>query len=416
MSVDNRCSRAKQRDPLHPARQRGGVIIGVLFFLLVVSILLMGIGSYAVSHQNRAHSDALYANAIYLAEAGVNYEFRKISLDVNQADKTPLTVNQPFGAANTSFTVQCVNRGTTTPWSGPGTSLDVLATGTVSGVSRTIRVSAKGYSQVADFAVFAVQSGTFNGSAMNVYGDVGTNGTFNFNGRPGVTGNVVFNGPGSNWQGADPGGYNVVHNPDPILWPTVDEIANERFPAGGLAWLATHNDNALCSSISNNQIVANGNTTVTLRGKAGGANYYLTRMVFNGNAKIVFDNTNGPINIWLGPSGGTGTVAFNGGNATIKMDEDPSKACRIYSALTSNFTINGNNRLDAGIYAYNRASNGATYGTVVNNGNPTVYGSILSKTVTLNGNPTIRHVPGYFSGSGTGYYGFDNSWVEINGR
>jgi len=393
-------------------RQQGGTIIGVLFTILIISILLMSVGQFAVSHQTRANVDANYAAAIDLAEAGVNYEFRKISVDPDQADQYP---GETYSLGNGTFTVYCMNRDGTTPWVAPN-NLYVVATGTVNGVSRTIRVSSKGYSITPDFAVFAVQSGTFNGGAMTVNGDVGTNGTFLFNGHPGVNGDVVFNGPGSGWQGSDPGGYNVTYNPDPISWPTVDEIANEQFPSGGLTWLSTHNDNAMCSNIVNNQIIANGSTTVTLRGKAGGANYYLTRMIFNGNAKIVFDNSAGPITIWLGPSGGNGTCTFNGGNATVKMDADPTKACRIYSALTSTFTINGNNRLDAGIYAYNKYSNGNTYGTVINNGNPTIYGSIITKTITLNGNPTINHVPGFFGGSADGYYGYDNSWVEIQGR
>src|SRR5579872_1153468 len=101
----------RRRCRRNTARQ-GGAIIGVLFFLLIISVLLMGVGTLAVSHNSLCYYDTNYAASLDLAEAGVNYEFRKISNDVTQADSaSAYTSSAPFGIANTSFSVQCVNRG-----------------------------------------------------------------------------------------------------------------------------------------------------------------------------------------------------------------------------------------------------------------------------------------------------------------
>lgn len=393
------------------SRRRGSVVIGVLFFLLIMSMLLLGVGSYATSHQQRTTMDTAYAQAMDLAEAGVNYEFRKISGNAASADQasSPLTVSLGSG----TYTVWCTSTDGVSNWTVGQNNLYVWATGTVNGVTRTIKVSAVGSSGPADFAIFALNTGTLNGTAMNVNGSVGTNGTLNFNGHPGVTGTVSFNGSGSGWAGSDPGGYPVTYSPDPIPWPTVDELVVEE-TGRTLAQLATNNDNALCPNIASNQIVANGNVTVTLTGKAGGANYYLTRMTFNGNARLVLNNTAGPINIWIGPSGGSGSCTISGGVAAVSMTSDPARGVRLYCGTTSGVTLNGNCSFDGGIYAYNRNSLGAPIGRITNNGNPVVNGSLISPTVTLNGNPTVNYVDGYFDSDATGYYGFNNSYQEIN--
>lgn len=405
----------KQIFILPARRERGHVLIGTLFLILVASILLIGVGSLSVAHQQRALVDSRYATALHLAEAGVNYELRKITANASNADQSP-GVTYSFGEG--TFRVYCADRdasnNASTPFTG-GSKAYVYATGTVGGIARTVRVAARRGSSAAEYAIFAVNAGTFNGSAMSVNGNIGTNGTYSFSGSPGVTGTVSFNGPGSGWAGSPPSGYTVNYNPDPVVWPTVNELANQAFPSGGLTWLATNNDNNLCSGIVSNKIIANGNTTVTLVGKPGGANYYLTQMTFNGNAKIAFNNTNGPINIWVGPSGSLTASSISGGVASVKQSDDPEKGVRIYVATQAGFTISGNSRLDAGIYAYN-THNGSTIGSVTNNGNPQIYGSIISKNVTLNGNPTINYVSGMFGGSGSSLYEFDGLWSEINGR
>ena len=116
-------------------QSRGVVIIGVLFFILITSIMLMGIGTFAVSHQTRVKVDASYAMAIDLAEAGVDYEFRKISLSTANPDQYPGTA---YNLGTGTYTVYCTNKDGTTPWT-VGNYLSVVSTGTVDGVSRTVK-------------------------------------------------------------------------------------------------------------------------------------------------------------------------------------------------------------------------------------------------------------------------------------
>src|SRR5688572_28029358 len=87
-------------------RQRGGTLVGVLIFILIVSVLLAGVASFALSHQVSAQIDADWATALQLAEGGANTEFRKISLDESQADQSPTTYT--FG--NGSYTAWVTQR------------------------------------------------------------------------------------------------------------------------------------------------------------------------------------------------------------------------------------------------------------------------------------------------------------------
>src|SRR5438045_838138 len=74
---------------LRPRRCRyGGVLVSTLAFTVVVSLLLAGIATLTVSHYARARVESDYTASLDLAEAGINYELRKISQDTNQADCT----------------------------------------------------------------------------------------------------------------------------------------------------------------------------------------------------------------------------------------------------------------------------------------------------------------------------------------
>jgi hypothetical protein len=396
-------------------RYNGAVLIGVLFLILIFSILLMGIGSYTVSHQALEQSDSNYAEAMDIAEAGANWEFSQISASVNNADMPP---GNTYSFGGGTIKVWCTMLDGTTAWDKSSNQLYVYSQGTVGGITREIRVSVKGYSTSSpqDFGVFSIDRTVMNGNCQEI-GDIGTNGSILLNGNVSVTGSASLNGSGATITQNGNVNVPIIRNPNPIVWPTVTQIANSMFGANGLTYLASHNDNALCSAINNNVIQMNGNGTATLVGKPGGANYYLTQLSMNGNCSLALNNSNGPINLWFGPSGSNSSFVLNGGNAMVAMSADPSKACRIYSAATQ-VTLNGNSRLDAGIYAYDVNSSGAAIGKVVNNGNPEVNGSIIANDVTLNGNVLVNHQAGYFQGnvSSNGYYGYNNSWIEIYGR
>lgn len=229
-------------------------MITALAFTLVVGTVLAGVGTVALSHFSRSKVEGTYANAVALAEAGVNYEIAWISRDT-----TDTTRAHQYGAAYTgtvsgtpgNFSVYVIPYGSncdgTGTWTAPN-DMCVVSTGTVNGISRTVRVRGVRKSVFDEYAIFALKTGTFSGGGASsgsteIVGNMGTNGGVTFNGTLGtdiVNGELSLNGSGS--SSSDPGS-NVLTNPDPVQFPTVTEIANATF-SGGLTWLQTHNDNA----------------------------------------------------------------------------------------------------------------------------------------------------------------------------
>jgi hypothetical protein len=372
---------------------------------LITSILLMGVGTFCVSHQTRVKADSDYAKAIDVAEAGINYEFRKLSLSTSSPDQYPGTAVN-FG--NGAFTVYCTNKDGTTPWT-VGNYLYVVSTGTVNGVSRTVKVSSKSYLTLGKFAIFTMNGlSTWKGSSMDLYGDIGTDATLDFNSKPNITGDIYLYGADAALTGGHTDGYTTVTNSNALTWPTVDEIANQTV-SGGMGTLATYNDNAK----GNPPIVGNSITdNVTLT--AG--NYYVTNINLSGQDKITLDNTNGPVNIWVGPSGGSGTCRFRGGAASIPISSDATKACHVYVATASGIDMAGTTRVDALIYAYNKYANGTPYGYVDLSGTPDIYGQVLGNRVDINGNVSVHYVRDLVTPTGGGYYGYDDSWLEVSPR
>jgi hypothetical protein len=394
-------------------RNNGAVLIGTLFLILILSILLMGIGSYTSSHQSLEYIDSNYAEAMDIAEAGTNWEFSRISASVNNADMPPGNTRS-FGGG--TIKVWCTMLDGTTAWDKSSNQLYVYSQGTINGVSRTIRASVKGNFTTLpeDFGVYSVNNTTINNCIVN--GNIGTNHQIGLNGGCTINGTAYLDGPNAS---ISQNGNSVpsVSYPNPIQWPTVSQIASSMFGPNGLTYLASNNDNAMCSAINNNAISLTGSGVATFVGKPGGANYYLTGMTLKGSSSVIFDNSNGPINLWFGPPGSNENFTLTGGSSMVPMSTDPSKACRVYSAA-SQLTLNGNSELDAGIYAYDIDSNGNPVGGVTNSGTPTVNGAVIAYNVNLNGMALVNHQSGYFLGTiiSNGYYGFNNSWTEIGGR
>src|ERR1700694_3503931 len=102
-------------------KRPGSALISALVFTVITAICLAGIGTLSVSHYNRASVEGDYAAALNLAEAGINYEIRKISRDATTADQagssTPPGTTVSFGGG--TFRVYCSNRDGTTPWASP---------------------------------------------------------------------------------------------------------------------------------------------------------------------------------------------------------------------------------------------------------------------------------------------------------
>ncbi len=125
-------------------RVRGATLVTTLFFTLITTTLLAGIATYSVSHQVRVKADSDYASALALAEAGINYEIRKlgVSPDTVGQRNSPDTPPNNSGLQGT-FSVYCVNQDAgETNWTTASSTLYIYSTGTVGGISRTVKVGA----------------------------------------------------------------------------------------------------------------------------------------------------------------------------------------------------------------------------------------------------------------------------------
>jgi len=280
----------------------------------------------------------------------------------------------------------------------------------VAGVSRTVKVASKGFAPDGHYAIYTIDSiSVWKGASAVITGDIGTNGKFSFSADPTINGAIYFNGAAAGWAATDPGIYTEIRKPNPILWPTVDDVANGMFPLGGLTWLSTNNDNAT----ANPPIVGNSITNaVTLT--AG--NYYVTNINLAGGQQITFDNRAGSVNLWVGPAGANGTCRFRGGTAFVPIALDPTKANHIYVATQTGIDLGGNAQMDALVYAYNKDATGREYGYATNSGNPIVNGQIIANQYDLNGNIRLNYITDLIKPLSYGYYGYDNSWLEVNGR
>src|SRR5438094_303673 len=87
--------------------KRGGILLSVLACIVVVSVILAGVATLAVSHFARAKSEGSYVAALCAAEAGINFEVNKISQGGDTLDQksSPGTYTTSAG----TFTVWVVD-------------------------------------------------------------------------------------------------------------------------------------------------------------------------------------------------------------------------------------------------------------------------------------------------------------------
>src|SRR5579884_1233819 len=244
----------------HRSKHHGSVLTSTLIFVAITSLVMAGIGTYTISHLSRAKTESDYSAAMNLAEAGVNYELRNISedvLDTTRPDQLHPASGQNGPYTGTisgiigTFTVSVTNDPDNgKAWYAP-TNLLITATGSINGVTRTIRCRGSRRSIFDNYSFYGVDATTINGNVI-ADGSFGTNSPVTLDGSSAeVYGPVVFNGTsGSFTAGQATGG--VWYQPDKINWPTVSQIADAvasqktgtRVATGtGLAWIKLHNDN-----------------------------------------------------------------------------------------------------------------------------------------------------------------------------
>ena len=197
------------------SRRARGILLTTLVFAVIIATILAGLGTLIISYYSRVSTESQYASVINLADAGANYELRKITQNVNNAD-LPSQGNPPgttvaWGPGK--FRVYCTMSDGVTSWDKSTVPFCILCTGTIGLASRSIKISATTVPSTAGSAgVFAVVSGdTSDAKGIPVViGSVATNGTLDFTGNPTVTGTVYFDGPGAGWSASPGNTYNTV--------------------------------------------------------------------------------------------------------------------------------------------------------------------------------------------------------------
>jgi len=234
-------------------KKRGFTLMTALAFSLIVGTVLAGVGTLASSHYSRSNKDGSYADAVALADAGVNSELVNISKNLLSLGNVHQLANK--GTVNTStgsFTVfvrpyGTACNGTDNTWA-PPQDVCIISTGTVNGISRTVEARGTRKSVFDEYAIYSYKIAVFNGTGASgkdgVEGNMGTNGPVTFHGSEGtdaINGTLSLNGSGAS---SNDTGANVNQNPDAVFFPTVSQVAQTMFPGGGLTWLQTHNANA----------------------------------------------------------------------------------------------------------------------------------------------------------------------------
>ena len=386
------------------ATNRGYMLMTTITFITIISVLLAGVSAFAVSHKMHAEKDSAWVAALDIAEAGANTELAKISRNFNNADQYPGTTYSFNGGTYKVWVTQRnhVSPYETTPWAPPN-DMYVYSEGTYNGVTRTVKVSVKGHLYYNRYAVFGISRAIVEGS-VTVNGLVGTNGLAERIGSATINGNIELCGPTATSSGILLG--QVTTQPLPRQWQTVDELAWDAFPQGGMDWLRTHNDNARVGLPANGDM-ANIMTPITL---IGPGEYYVRSIILSGANKITFNNAAGRIRLWIGKTTFTGLNTFTGTSSAIPT---ASNQVDIYCAATGGIELAGNTTVRCNVYAYNENPDGTEYGTVIVRGSPILYGSILGWIAHLRGsagsqaNETNTNPTGH-----VGYYGYDNYWAE----
>jgi hypothetical protein len=424
--------------------------------VLIISMLLGGILLLGVSHFSLTHTNSSYANALNLAEAGINWELNKISQNPASADSTPVTQVFPPGS-NRSFRVHIEAYPSGGTWV-PPSPFWVTSTGTVDGVSRTVRVVASGIGLAGLYALFGIDTLNVGGSAA-INGASGTNGVVNVNGQPSFNGNFVYCGTATGGPVTPVPPGEVFREPLRIDWPTVNELANQRAAekyglttTQGVDFFATRNDNAQLKDTAGqpisivqykldqsafkkvvkdpNPYLEDGITPNPLYGMnvivLGPGDYYFESMDVQGNNGLRIDTASGIVNIWLGPAGGGGGTDFINGGCMFFTSHDPSHF-HLYQGSKRDLQLTGTMDFYGNVYAYNGPDKfGQYYGTIKILGDGNMWGSVIGYDVQKTTGSAVITFPSSGGmgpgGAGPGpapgepilFYGFQQSWEELN--
>lgn len=436
----------------------GATLVTALAVVLILALMIGGIGQLAVGHYSRARVEAEYAKALQIAEAGINFELRYIS--DNQLSTTNPVAHQAGSAYTGSIsgvtgTYQVwvtKDPDDGTAWSPPQPML-IHAIGTVNGVSR--RIVARGTRQsIFDiFTLYGIQSVNFNGQGSIVGGDIGTNGEMDvvdpYSNVP-PPGEIYLAGPGAEINKT---GTNVVLHPNPLEFPTIDEIIVRDPPVGfgssGWGWLTSNSplnrSNQYVRTFASSGAALTPAGTVVVGAPWNGTapssmvlrsnqfnslgtnpatgnkalilppgDYFFTDIALSGTRDLIIDNgglttgTPGLVRIWMDGSNSPDQININ-----VTYTSTNASLFRLYYNKCTDISISGNSTYYGGFYAVRDGCQG----NIQVEGGSTIFGSVLANNITVSGGSAINFPsdgiidnPGDFSM----WFGFRDGWKEVS--
>ncbi len=427
--------------------ERGMALALALVAILIISILLAGIMLLSVTHYSLSNTNNDYANALNLAEAGINWELNKISRDAALADNTPFSVEFPAGSGR-FFEVYVRDYETGGIWVPPA-DLWVISTGTVDGVSRTVRVRARGHSLFGPegpYALFGIKELRVGGN-LTAIGAAGTNGLVN------VTGTSVVLDGNFFYCGETAGGDDVsvvttgdiMHATLSENFPTVNELANLRalseYGIATLEGIDFFSNPAYNNNPGMKYIDADGQTrtisddpslpTPTMLDKdlflslntdtiiLDPGDYCFQRLELPANRNIIVNSDLGEVNVWLGAEAAEGKD--DSINGTMEFAGHDITKFHLYEGSKRTLKLSGTMDFWGSVYAYNGPDDtGSYYGTIVLLGDGNIWGPVIGYEVAKASGNAIIDFPSS-GGSGppnTGdpiyFYGFAQEWEELN--
>ena len=378
--------------------QHGAVLVTVLMFMAIFSVL--GTGAYLTSSSELKISNnyKIRKQAFYDAEAGLQYVIAKIEDGLAQEtlflSGTTVTINYAAPAGFSFDTITTLTRvGTTSDYRFQVIGHSGNASSTVEAV--IARDSFFQYGAFGDNSVDIKSSGSVYSYDSRTTpnptptdstgeGDVGSNRQVSVYNYTHVDGDVALGDDGAGTEGI----YDPHGSPGPTITgqegADVDRVDPDPLGAAG-GTLATdfatysdsaNNDNAGGSpSIIGDSIYLSTGQTMTLAGKAGGANYYLTSLTLSSGATLNIDTSLGPVNIYL-----TGALDAKNGS-DINITGQPTDVT-IYSNSTDDITFKHEGDMKGALYA--------PYAKVELNNTANVYGMIWAKGVLIH-NPGVLY-------------------------
>ena len=369
--------------------EKGMVLTAALIFLAVLGL----VGSTAVvvttTDMKIGGNYTSSKEAFYDAEAGVQYAISKIEADlVGGTLSLPSTVGSSVSLGYTSPTSFSFNLSSLS--STDTNRYRFTSTGNGTRNSQTTIEAIFSRAPAINFAAFGDVKADFKANS-NVYsydsgttpnpvpgdstgeGDIGSNVLVSVKNDTFIDGDAALGNDagGSEATIADTGatftgtgGVDIDRvDPDPL-----GVVGGEY--ADNFTTYGSSNDNALASpAIASNEINLGNSHTMTLYGKAGGANYYLTSVQMGNSAEIIVDASAGPVNIYL-----TGGFSSNNG-AEINIVNGGPTDFSLFSNSTSNIDIRNSGSFIGLIYA--------PYAEVEFKNSVTVYGSVWAKEVEM---------------------------------